>query len=57
MKSIHPRVIALLTALFAAVPATAYAEAPAATKAEALPTARTEGLSFSVDDDALVLTD
>ena len=57
MKSIHPRVIALLTALFAAVPATAYAEAPAATKAEALPTARTEGLSFSVDDDALVLKD
>jgi hypothetical protein len=55
MKSIHPRVIALVTALFAAAPAAAYAEAPAAAKAEALPTARTEGLSFSVDGDALVL--
>lgn len=57
MKSIHPRLIALLAALFAAAPAAAQAQQPPAAKAESLPAARVEGLSFSVDGDALVLKD
>jgi hypothetical protein len=53
----RPQLLALVSALFLASPAAVAQQPPTDAKATALPSARTEGLSFSVDGDQLLLKD